>query len=127
MSFRLIRPETIDVTVDVQPPGGAAGQVALKVRYLTIPQRRDLIEEIRGSADESTTDAGLAQRLVVGWDGVEDARGEPVPWSTGALASAMELPYFHSAVTDALMEHIYGARAKNFVAPAASGLPARTQ
>ncbi len=127
MTFKLVLPETIDVTADVHPPDGSgaeAGQIKLKLRYLSLPERRELIAELQSSTDEKTTDAGLAARLVVGWDGLQDEDGEPIPWGASSLASAMEIPYFHDAVRNAIAEHLYGARAKNFFAPDGNGPPA---
>lgn len=122
MTFRLVEPTTVDLTATLQPPDAEAGKITLTVRYLRVSERRQWIERLQ---DESQTlrDADFASEIVTGWDGITDADGAPIPYSADALAQVMDLPYVTQGITDALIEYLFGARAKNLL-PSAEGGPA---
>ena len=69
----------------------------------------------------------MAAELVAGWDGIADEDGSPIRFGADALAAAMDIPYFHDAVRDALIEDLFGRLAdpeKNSATPGADGRPA---
>ena len=120
--FRLISPETVRVEAHPKPPGGAEARIGLTLRYLTMTERRALLERLR---EGNMTDAELAGELALDWDGVADEEGEPIGFSADALAAAMDIPYMHDAVRDAISEELLGrALEKNSVRPVGAGPPA---
>ncbi len=118
--FRLVKPESVEVRVEVEPPDGRApGTMTLKVRYLAMSGRKALLERL---SKERVTDAALAQELVAGWQGVADEDGEPISFSQDALAAAMDIPYVHDAVRDALIRELFGRGwKKNSLTPDGDG------
>ena len=121
--FRLIKPETVDIPVSLEPPGGGeAVSVTLTVRYLSMRERKALTARL---LEERVPDADLAQELVTGWRGVVDEAGEAVPFSKEALGRAMDIPFAHDAVRDALVAELFSrGLAKNSKTPAGDGRPA---
>lgn len=120
--FRLVRPETVRVEARPKPPDGPEARMGLTLRYLTMTERRELLDRLR---EGELTDAELAAELATGWDGIADEDGHPIAFSPAALAAAMDIPYVHDAIRDAIAEELLGrGLAKNFVRPAAAGRPA---
>lgn len=123
MSFRLVKPQHVTLPVDVTPPGGKTAKINLTVQYLSVSEIKELLREV--TEDTSLQDSDLAERLVLDWEKIEDEDGNPIPFSEDALVDALDLPYFHDAVTDALVDHLVRGRGKNFEPPARSGRRAK--
>lgn len=89
---------------------GAGGKISIRVRYLTMTERRSLQERL--VSDRALTDADLIRDLLVGWSGVADEKGEEIPFSGGAVEELIDIPYFHDAVRNAIIDHLLGGREK---------------
>ena len=125
-TFLLATPATVDLAVKMNPPGQRSGEITLTVRYLRVSERRALIERLQDE-NETLTDEALADELVTGWRGLADAQGAEIPYEGAALHDCMDIPYFARGVTDALIEHLFGARAKNFVPSVEDGPAAKPE
>lgn len=123
-TFRLVRPQTVQVPASFAPPDGEAGKITLHLRYLSVSERRALIERLQDEGDPPT-DAGLASEVVVGWAGLADEHGAEMAFSAAALDEVMDVPYVAKGVTDALIEHLFGERGKNFAPPVGNGQAAK--
>jgi len=119
MIFKLVKPDVVKVPVEVTPPEGKTAKIKLSVRYLSVTEIKELLVEL--TEDDSIQDADMAQRLLVGWEGIADEEGDPIPFSASALEDAMDIPYFHDAVAEALLDHLIRGRGKNFAPPASNG------
>lgn len=119
MSFRLVKPDTIVLKATLRPPGGSAGKLSVRVRYLAMTERRALQERL--VSDKSMTDADLIRELLVGWSGLADEQGQEIPYSGETAEELIDIPYFHDAVRDAIVDHLVGDREKNSTTPGADG------
>lgn len=119
-AFRLVRPDEVDVEIRPKPPGtDTAARCTLVLRYLAVSDRRALLDRLR---EGGVTDAEVAHDLIVGWRGIGDENGAPIPFTTENLAAALDLPYFLAAVRDALIAELFGrAAAGNSATPADAG------
>ena len=123
MIFRLVKPTTVKIPCPVESPDGQTATIVLEVRYKTVTEVSTLVEEM---ASGTMNDLMLAQRLVVGWERVADDKGNEIAWTEHAFEDAMDLPYFHRAVGQAIVEHLAGGRKKNLRQPDDSGLEEST-
>ena len=121
--FRLVKPQTVTVVAHPVPPDGAeAARIKLTLRYLSMSERKALTARL---LDERVADADLAGELVTGWSGVVDEAGEVVAFSAEALAAALDIPFVHDAIRDAVIAELFGrGLAKNSETPAGDGRPA---
>ena len=122
-AFRLVRPDEVDVEIRPKPPGtDAAARCTLVLRYLAVSDRRALLDRLR---EGGVTDAEVAHDLIVGWRGIGDESGAPIPFTAENLAAALDLPYFLAAVREALVDELFGrSAAGNSATPAGDGPPA---
>lgn len=121
--FRVVNPETITVTVRVEPPGQPANQFSLTLRYLGVSERRDLLSKARENGTDVEADEQLISGLVTGWDGLEREDGSILEFSTEHLHNLLNIPYMRSAIVRVVVEELLlgGGAEKNFGALPASG------
>ena len=125
-TFRLTTPKTVDLTVRLNPPDEPAGEITIAIRYLKVSERRALMDRLQDDS-ELLTDEVLADELVTGWSGLVDEQGAEIPYAGAALAACMDIPYFARGVTEALVEHLFGARAKNLLPSVGDGPAAKPE
>lgn len=107
--FRLMQPmEPCEwpVTVPVPQHGGRVAKHRFTAHFAYLPA-----DEI-GPASEAGDEAFVA-RVLVGWDGVQDEHGEPLPFSAEARAALIQIPYVRRALVMAWHEFIAGRAAGN--------------
>lgn len=128
MSFRLVKPDRIWLDVPVQIPDGNQGQCRIQVKYLSMMDRRAFLGRIN---EERMADSEIASDLISDWSGVADAEGHDVAFTPDNLTQAMNIPFVHEAIRDALNRHLLGDGwldlAKNFVPPVVNGRPAASR
>ena len=66
--------------------------------------------------DEIRKPADMARDLVVGWDGITDADGDPIKYSAATLNQLLEVHGAASAIMGAWVESLSGARQKTSAA-----------
>ena len=62
---------------------------------------------------EKLSDAAIAAEMVIGWKGVADGTGAPVPFSEAALRRALDTPNVAAAVVSTFFESNARASSKN--------------
>tara|TARA_R100000742_G_C4240628_1_gene60396 strand:- start:250 stop:591 length:342 start_codon:yes stop_codon:yes gene_type:complete len=113
MAFVLKQSDTYkwDVSVDV-PVDGQHKRSTFTGEFKRIPQSR--IREIGQQIEEGTiTDAEMVEEVLVGWDGIDDMKGEPVKFSRTALQQLVDVPMVATCIATAYFESIAGAKRKN--------------
>lgn len=126
--FRVVNPETITVTVRVEPPGQPADQFSLTLRYLGVKGRQDILARARqatesGKEAEDAADDALLAELVCGWGGLEDMDGSILEFSQANLKRLLDIPYLRRCIVKAVVEELMlgGADSKNLWAPPGTG------
>ena len=91
-----------------RPHAGDAGKrepIAFVAQFRFVPQSRldGLVARIRAAADSTSaiTDAELIDEVLIGWEGVRDASGEPLPFTPATLAAALDVPGVRTALVRA--------------------------
>jgi hypothetical protein len=68
----------------------------------------------KGEADEDEMDVQtMAKEMLIGWSGVVDDAGEPVPFSVAALSQLLEIPSVAAQIVRAFYESYEDAKRKN--------------
>jgi len=66
-------------------------------------------EDVRGSI----SDVSLADEILVGWEGIVDGDGEPVPFSQASKAMLLDVPMMAPALINAFFESLVELKRKN--------------
>ena len=97
------------VKVLVAADGGRFDESKFTAVFKRLTQSR--IQEI--SSAEDMTDKVLAVEVLQGWEGVQDADGNDVPFNTGNRDKLFDLPSVATTIVMAFMESLAGAKRKN--------------
>lgn len=111
--FKLAPAPTFKAKVLVHVPGvGRVEPFQVEFRHMTQRKLQAFLEEVRTKKDSEAIDA-LAE-IIVGWDGVCDHAGDPIPFSREALATMIDIfPSTAEALFKAYAEELSGARLGN--------------
>lgn len=103
---------TWPVTVEFPVDGGKTDRQTFDAEFKRISQTR--INEIRTAIElNQTTDTELAREVLVGWEGVNDANGEAVPFTERSRDQLLDVPLVSSAVIFAWLGSLTGVKRKN--------------
>lgn len=103
---------TWPVEVHFPTDGGKTDRQTFDAEYKRMTQTR--INEIREAIEKNeTTDTELAREVLVGWEGVNDASGETVPFSERSRDQLLDVPLVASAVVMAWLGSLTGIKRKN--------------
>ena len=107
-----------------QPENGERKKQSFDALFKRLPQTR--INEIQvlvqkrvkaiqeGEEDKSgITDQSIADEVLVGWDGIEDGEGNPVPFSNKSKKQVLEVPMLASAIIEAYFNSLVEGKQKN--------------
>ena len=107
-----------------QPENGERKKQSFDALFKRLPQTR--INEIQvlvqkrvkaiqeGEEDQSgITDQSIADEVLVGWDGIEDGEGNPVPFSNKSKKQVLEVPMLASAIIEAYFNSLVEGKQKN--------------
>ena len=114
MAFVLTQSETYTWPVSFEFPsdGGRFERQAFDAEFNRLPQSR--IREIGELIDSGeVTDASVAAEVLVGWSGVNDSNGDPIPFSQKALEQMLDVPMLAAAIVLAYFNSLSGAKRKN--------------
>jgi len=62
---------------------------------------------------EGISDQSIADEILVGWDGIVDGDGEPVPFSNAVKAQLLDVPMMAGALVAAYFESLVEQKRKN--------------
>ena len=62
---------------------------------------------------EGVSDQSIADEILVGWDGIVDGDGEPVPFSNAVKAQLLDVPMMAGALVAAYFESLVEQKRKN--------------
>ena len=107
-----------------QPENGTRKEQSFDAQFKQLPQTR--INEIQvlvqkrvksiqeGKEDTSgITDQSIANEVLVGWEGIEDGEGVPVPFSNKTKKQILDIPMLCSAIIESYFDSLVEAKAKN--------------
>lgn len=107
--FKLCVSHTYDWPVDVKvPDGGQYKTETFTARFKVIPQDR-WDELVAGQ----NVDAAVVKDVLVGWADIADEQGQPLPFDGSSLEQVLGVPYVRTALVQAYMASLAGAREKN--------------
>ena len=100
------------VAVEFPVDGGRFDKQTFDVQFKRVSQDRirqvwDLIQA--GDIDDDT----LCREMVVGWSGIQDAKGGDVPYSDKALNDLLLIPLVSAAIVSSWLESLTKAKRKN--------------
>jgi len=99
---------TARVTVDL--PGGGSASFDAKFRRLS---QTDLDAMMKRVQSEDIDDEAIVDAVLLGWDGVEDADGTPLPFTEENKARVLDVVPVRGTVVRAFFESLAKAKAKN--------------
>ena len=126
MAFVLKQSDSYTWPVSIKLPanGGKRERQTFDAEFKRLPQSR--INEIqlqvqqrmkaaeRGEdTGEGISDQSIADEVLVGWDGIVDGDGEPVPFSKGSKAQLLDVPMMAGAIIEAFFASLVEAKRKN--------------
>ena len=107
-----------------QPENGTRKEQSFDAQFKQLPQTR--INEIQvlvqkrvksiqeGEEDTSgITDQSIANEVLVGWEGIEDGEGAPVPFSNKTKKQILDIPMLASAIIESYFDSLVKAKEKN--------------
>ena len=107
-----------------QPENGTRKEQSFDAQFKQLPQTR--INEIQvlvqkrvksiqeGEEDTSgITDQSIPNEVLVGWEGIEDGEGAPVPFSSKTKKQILDIPMLASAIIESYFDSLVEAKAKN--------------
>ena len=107
-----------------QPENGTRKEQSFDAQFKQLPQTR--INEIQvlvqkrvkaiqeGEEDTSgITDQSIANEVLVGWEGIEDGEGVPVPFSNKTKKQILDIPMLASAIIESYFDSLVEAKTKN--------------
>lgn len=76
-------------------------------------QQRVKANEKGEDTGEGVSDQSIADEILVGWDGIVDGDGEPVPFSNAVKAQLLDVPMMAGALVSAYFESLVEQKRKN--------------
>lgn len=126
MAFVLKQSDSYTWPVSIKLPanGGKRERQTFDAEFKRLPQSRinEIQREVqlRVKANEKGEDTGegisdqsIADEILVGWDGIIDGDGEPVPFSNAVKAQLLDVPMMAGALVAAYFESLVEQKRKN--------------
>ena len=126
MAFVLKQSDSYTWPVSIKLPanGGKRERQTFDAEFKRLPQSRinEIQREVqlRVKANEKGEDTGegvsdqsIADEILVGWDGIVDGDGEPVPFSNAVKAQLLDVPMMAGALVSAYFESLVEQKRKN--------------
>ena len=126
MAFVLKQSDSYTWPVSIKLPanGGKRERQTFDAEFKRLPQSRineiQLLANNRVKALERGDDVGdgisdlsIADEILVGWDGIVDGDGEPVPFSKGSKAQLLDVPLMAGAIIEAFFDSLVEQKRKN--------------
>jgi hypothetical protein len=115
---------TWPVSIKLPANGGKRERQTFDAEFKRLPQSRinEIQREVqqRVKANEKGEDTGegisdqsIANEILMGWDGIIDGDGEPVPFSNAVKAQLLDVPMMAGALVAAYFESLVEQKRKN--------------
>ncbi len=126
MAFVLKQSDSYTWPVSIKLPanGGKRERQTFDAEFKRLPQSR--INEIQREVQlrikatergedvpDGVSDQSIADEILVGWDGIIDGDGEPVPFSQASKAMLLDVPMMAPALINAFFESLVELKRKN--------------
>lgn len=126
MAFVLKQSDSYTWPVSIKLPanGGKRERQTFDAEFKRLPQSR--INEIQEQANkrvkalergddagDGISDLSIADEILVGWDGIVDGDGEPVPFSKGSKSQLLDVPFMAGAIIEAFFDSLVEQKRKN--------------
>lgn len=76
-------------------------------------QQRIKAAERGEDLENGVSDQSIADEILIGWDGIVDGDGEPVPFTKGTKAQLLDVPMLAGALIEAYFESLVEEKRKN--------------
>lgn len=100
--------------------GGRRDKQEFEAEFKRLPQSRiteiqELAQRRIDNAPNATdiSDVTIADEVLVGWEGIVDGDGEPIPYSKGTKAQLLELPMMAGCLIEAYFTSLVEEKRKN--------------
>jgi hypothetical protein len=115
---------TWPVSIKLPANGGKRERQTFDAEFKRLPQSRinEIQREVqlrvnaaeRGEdSGEGVSDQSIAAEILVGWDGIIDGDGEPVPFSNAFKAQLLDVPMMAGSLVAAYFESLVEQKRKN--------------
>lgn len=113
--FRLVERYDFDWPVDIRKPVGlgARGQPKFETHRITVTFRALPLDEAADAMEGDAPREPLLERVVIGWDGVQDEDGEALPCTPENVRRLCRIGYVGAALTEAYFRALTGRAEKN--------------
>jgi hypothetical protein len=100
------------VTVEIPVDGGRHDKQTFDAEFKRLPQHRNnaIVDEAR---EGSITDQDLCDEILIGWSGINDEDGKPLPFSDKMKTQLLDIPGVAAAIVFAYISSLQGAKRKN--------------
>lgn len=100
------------VAVEFPVDGGRFDKQTFDAQFKRLPQDRirQIWEQIQANEID---DDGLCHEILVGWTGIQDAKGAEVPYSEKARGVLLRVPLVAAAIVSAWLDSLSKAKRKN--------------
>ena len=126
MAFVLKQPDSYTWPVSIKLPanGGKRERQTFDAEFKRLPQsrineiQREVQQRVKANekgedTGEGVSDQSIADEILVGWDGIVDGDGEPVPFSNAVKAQLLDVPTMAGALVSAYFESLVEQKRKN--------------
>ena len=126
MAFVLKQSDSYTWPVSIKLPanGGKRERQTFDAEFKRLPQSRiNEIQELVQKRLKATergeepavdiSDQSIAEEILVGWEGIVDGDGEPVPFSQTSKAMLLDVPMMAPALINAFFESLVELKRKN--------------
>lgn len=100
------------VKVDIPVDGGKTEKHTFDAQFKRLEQA-EIDRLVDGLADRTINDEAAVRAVIIGWEGVFDGEGSPIPFSEGALGHVMAVYPVRGCIVDAWYDSLKAARRKN--------------
>jgi hypothetical protein len=103
---------TYPVTIEIKTEDGKTKKQSFKAKFNRYSQT-ELDEIIKDSQDNEINDQQLAEKVLVGWEGIQDADGNDLEFNNENRDVVLDAFPVRPSVIEAWFESLQGAKRKN--------------
>jgi hypothetical protein len=112
------------VSIKLPADGGKRERQTFDAEFKRLPQSRineiqDLVQKQIKATEKGESpaveisDLSIADEILVGWDGIVDGDGEPVPYTNASKTMLLDVPMMSGALISAYFESLVEQKRKN--------------